>query len=520
VIIGEGSESSPLEFIPDPIVIEESILDRPVYIASAVLPNFHFEARDLTLSFQIPSTILPLSLAVVNDFHRSPILLDLELELTTNSLSERARVVHCMNPIFGPSFAARALVIERVNRFFTKTYRPQRSYRCVSYVLEPIGNVRDHELAVLIDEGFDYARASRALILSHNRIKDARDFLLTGAMDFQPPELSIEYSDCPILWLIFEVCEAFFDLESHCCICGTDLKIAGVKASLCSNPVCLFAFRDIGLGSSVVVELRRDLAVTDLILSLASVSASPFAAWAGNPTYAAMYKDSSAELPSTLLQAHPNFFGRLPPVHLMASCETDADLKRLVGGPEFEILRFIFLSLRAQLFSLPDKMKLRECAEQTDQFFVAMSSPEKELAFRQKKQTHGAHYLWHGSPVTNWLSILQNGLGLSSQGIVWHASMSTVSFGYSGKGGQIANKYTNSRWKGPLMAIGFVESVKGEGLQGAVPVFTQRDLGGLALRVLMIIRNQYTWDTVTTPPKYMPTEQEVLAHIAKESILR
>jgi hypothetical protein len=316
------------------------------------------------------------------------------------------------------------------------------------------------------------------------------------------------------------VCEAFFDLESHCCICGTDLKISGVKASLCSNPMCLFSFRDIGLGSSVVVELRRDAAVADLILSLASVAASPFAAWAANPAYAVMAKDGTPDLPSTLLQAHPEFFDNLPPVHLMASCETDRDLKRLVGEAQFEILRFIFLSLRAQLFSLPDSMKLRECAGQTDQFFVAMSSPERELAFRQKWEAHGAHYLWHGSPATNWLSILQNGLGLSTQGIVWHASLSTVSFGYSGKGGQISNKYATCRWQGPLSVIGFVESVKGEGLQGAVPVFTQRDLGGLALRVLMIIKTQYEWDTVQTTPTYMPTERAVLQHIAKESILR
>jgi hypothetical protein len=287
-------------------------------------------------------------------------------------------------------------------------------------------------------------------------------------MDLQPPELLIQHSDCRILSLVFDVREAFFDLDSHCCICGTDFKISGVKTSLCSNQVCLFSFRDIGFGSSVVGELGRNLAVTHLVLSLASVAEALFREWAANPAYPAIYPGSMTHLPSTVLLTHADFFDRLPSVHSMAFCVTDVDLKSLVAAPEFEISRSIFLSLPAQLFSLPDKMKLRECAENIDQFFVAMSSTEREFAFRQKKEPHGANYLWYDSPATSLLFILQKSLRLSTQEIVWYSSLSTISFEYSEKDREIRNKYRNSRRKGSLLVIGFADSAKGRGLQHEV----------------------------------------------------
>jgi hypothetical protein len=127
------------------------------------------------------------------------------------------------------------------------------------------------------------------------------------------------------------------------------------------------------------------------------------------------------------------------------------------------------------------------------------------LVFRQKKAQYGAECLWHRSPACSWLSILQNGLGLAAQGIVWHATMSTISFGYSAKGGVIQNRYRNSIYAVPLSLIGFVESVKGPELQGGGQVFTQRNLQRLDMRCLMIIKGRYTWDTEKKPPSFVLT---------------
>jgi poly [ADP-ribose] polymerase 6/8 len=257
--------------------------------------------------------------------------------------------------------------------------------------------------------------------VTSNKISDAEDLLMTGATSFSPPRISYTYDECPLIWLILEICDAFFDLTDHCCVCGADLGVAGVKLSLCSNPLCLFAFRDIGVGSNLVGELARDPAAADLLLSLASVSESPF-------FYAPAGSATSADLPVSLLSKYPNFWETLPSVSQMVSMETDANLSRLIGAEKCEILQKILLTVRTHLISLPEKLKLPQCANETDQFLVVVSSPERELTFRQKKARHGAHYLWHGSPASCWLSILQNGLGLAARGKVWHATLSTISF--------------------------------------------------------------------------------------------
>jgi poly [ADP-ribose] polymerase 6/8 len=75
---------------------------------------------------------------------------------------------------------------------------------------------------------------------------------------------------CPLWELI-----SFFDLTDHCCMCGKDLGIKGVKQALCPDPFCLFGFLDIGVGSSVITELHRDQAAADLVISPASVANNP-----------------------------------------------------------------------------------------------------------------------------------------------------------------------------------------------------------------------------------------------------
>jgi hypothetical protein len=518
-VIGDDSSSAP-EFSPGPAApLLVSVLTESCEMCREMLPTFKVEQRGYDrLLISVPSSILPLSLSVANRFNMHPVLVDVDLTLSNNSFRAPAHINDVSNPYLGPSFGGWALVVDRLAGFFTPRFRPKPDYRCKVYILSPVGNASDRAIAQLVQEGFPLDAAQRALVLTRGDVKKAEDFLMTGATSFQAPDMLYEYEDCPLIYLIFEICDAFFNLIDHCCMCGSDLGVQGVKLSLCSKPMCVFAFRDIGVGASVIAELGRDPSAADLVISLASLSTNPWAAYAAqNPTYANM-KDASADLPVALLEKNPQFWERLPAVGQMLSMGTDANLVQAIGRSYYEILRGILLSNRTHLIHLTDQLKIRECAKETDQFLVVISSPERELAFRQKKAQYGAHWLWHGSPPTSWLSILQNGLGLAAQGIVWHAALSTVSFGYSGKGGVIANKYKGSRYNGALSLIGLVESVKGPGLQGSGQVYTQRDLQGLNLRCLMVIKSQWAWDTVQNPPKFVPTLRDCLRDIAKQGL--
>jgi poly [ADP-ribose] polymerase 6/8 len=509
---------------PETTFIAPTILVSNLDICRQVFPTFTFEQLDSDrFTVVVPSSILPRSLAVVNQFDRHPILVRVDVTLLNDSFRASAMIHDISHPLLGVSFCGRPLVVDAIRRFFSASFRPHSRYRCQVYVMEPIARPSDMSLARLVSEGHPVDAARRALVLTGGDISHAEDFLMTGATTFRPPEIGFTYDDCPLIYLIFEICEAFFNLTDHCCICGKDLGVQGVKASLCDSPVCLFGFRDIGVGSSVITELRRDPIAADLLISLASVSMAPFGTYfieIACTKVTARPTEGQADLPVRLLANHPNFWNELPPIAVMITRGTDAALIQMIGTDNYEILRGILLSNKTHLIHLPDELKVKECAAQTDQFFAIISSPERELAFRTLKAKHRASYLWHGSPASSWMSILQNGLGLASQGVVYHSPYSTTSLGYSGKG-SFPNKYRESQYKGAPILLGLVESVTGQGFkQGSEgpQEYTQSDFNGIVLRCLMIVKATFEWDAMHKPPKFVPTLHDCLQYLAKQGL--
>jgi hypothetical protein len=104
-------------------------------------------------------------------------------------------------------------------------------------------------------------------------------------------------------------------------------------------------------------------------------------------------KETTAELPQKMFKENIEFWTRVPSVAEMRECMNDRELRQMIGKKDREILRSILLSNGIHLIHLPQELKIKERADTTDQFLSIISSPEKELMFREKKEEHDVLYL-------------------------------------------------------------------------------------------------------------------------------
>jgi len=336
------------------------IVQRNISQCQALLPNFEIEAESsLTFRIRFPSIVLPCSFAVVNEFDRHPTFLDLSVVLSDNSF-KKSHLYEVTHPLFGVEFPGRPLIQTAVRSFFQEDYKPRDQYRSQLYLLWSDGTASDLVVDFLTSEGYDVHKARRAAVLTRNDIDAARAFLLTGSISFTPPPLTYTYAECPMLYLILEVMDAVLNLTDHCCVCGTKLGVTGVKPALCDNPLCEFGVARIGLGSTVMSDIRRDPMLADFLVYLAAAA------------YGTRF--FRPPLPEKLDREAEKFFEELPPMENLKRFESDQDLMRVIGIPFYEILRFILMSNRAHLIFLPDQLAIVECKRHTIQFLSVVSA--------------------------------------------------------------------------------------------------------------------------------------------------
>ena len=117
------------------------------------------------------------------------------------------------------------------------------------------------------------------------------------------------------------------------------LPFSVIKQSICDSKLCEVGFNEIGVGTSVALEIRRDSKAADLLVSI-------FACSTHNPRY------MNPKPPEYLMKY-------LPPMSMIAQqCRNDNDIVKMCGKESLDLLRWILLSNRSQLIHLPDELKL------------------------------------------------------------------------------------------------------------------------------------------------------------------
>jgi poly [ADP-ribose] polymerase 6/8 len=334
-------------------------------------------------------------------------------------------------------------------------------------------------LATLHAAGFSPEQALRALAISGNDLDAALEFLQVGMVPPARGDLPVSYEECPLLYLLLEVGDAFLGLSDHCCCCGKTMPL-GLKPSVCSDEICNFQLSRMGIGQSLHQEIQRDPLVADLLVSVfASALGTRFLRPAPPPL---MNDEAMAAL-----------FERLPAINeLVRSARNDQELKARLGDAPFELLRWIILSNRSHLMALPRELALDfpDC----HQFMSLLTAPEAEDVFQQLKKRFGSSFFWHGSAVERWHSIIRNGLKnatgteLQANGAVrgagiYLASNSRTSLPYAR---MARNRYGKSVLKDPLVVLALLEIATVPSQEVAVTV-VRRD--GVSVDCVGFLRN-------------------------------
>lgn len=488
-----------------------------------------FEFDDLfssMITIRIPTSILPISVSEVNGFYNSPYLVECKFNLNEkDTYAEYPKEYEFTNPSYGSKFPGSVLLKNRFRNFFKLSYEPQVVYKCQNYVLAPEITTDQSKInervACLVDEGFSEKAAKKALLFCSYDLDQARDFLITGLLQQRSFPIPVSYTECPLFYLILEMCEAFFDMEDSCCVCGRKLGVFNLKPACCNQSSCQFSFVNLGVGSNIIGEIKRDPLATDFIIALAGAA---FKAPANPPVF-----DPSPE--SQNIYFNESFFETLPSMKQICNqCNTDSDLIRLIGINSYEILRFFILANKAQLITLPSDLQTSVNVNST-QFLITSVSPESELIFREKREKFGVKWFWHGSHAERWYRILHTGLkdlgrtDYQLNGGPWYGDgiyMSdsfSVSLSYCTPA---CNIYKNSKLPKNMYVISLVENADVKELSGPVAPneYTQKDDSACITRVLFLIDNKSNYidfNTLQNPPK-VPSLPEVLSHQIKKYI--
>lgn len=498
------------DFIDNLHLIENIEYCQPIF------PFINFDYISATnITFHILGSFLPKSFLHVNDFDKHPVLCEISIE-TKNSWTQQPQSVSITNPIFKNNFVGKSLMMKHIKSFFSNSYKSSPFYHCQNYIVAPQAKIDDYKLARLLEMGYEFEDSKRALQICFNSLEESINYLNVGIISNGIKTIDVDYSEYPLFYLMMEIIEVFFKLSDHCCICEQPLEVTGIKPMVCTNKMCNFSFVEIGVGANIIGEIRRDPVANDLLISLAST------------TYTTKYFDPKP--PDFSILDFTNFFNNLPPMkNLVSHCRNDIELQKYLGKNKmFQILKFLILANKSHMITLDrPEIQIKECNNSTTQFLLTMASPEFERQFQNKKKKYGSMYLWHGSNVVRWYSILHNGLKDLGRTVdrvhsgpiygdgIYQSNLSSYSLPYCYCG---LNQYRNSTLPKNLQVLSMTENALTPGcLNNPIQYeYTQTDERACIIRSLMVVNQQFSWDIVQNPPKHIPSLDDVLKVLSKK----
>jgi poly [ADP-ribose] polymerase 6/8 len=487
VVIGDSD--CEFSFTPDDSEYFAKVrtLTEMVHNCSAYLPDCTVSCTPSgEITVILRRDFLPLSLQAVLGLQVHSDLLHLSFSLDNYNWNLPADNVDVSHPVLAREFVGRPLVTSLMGLFFSRFYEPKTTFRSAPYLLSPPGNPKRSDVNKLVAQHFDEHAVVRALCVCKGVLDHAATFLKTGAL---PPGLTValpfDYAHNPLMHFILELGTVFLDLSDHCCLCRAPVN-PGVKPSTCDSELCRVQMSGIGIGNSVVQEIRRDPLAADLVLSI-------FAAAVGSPYLKPAPPGFENRRITEILKLIPSM------TEIVSGAQSDSDLRAIIGEEALSLLRWVLLSNRSHMIHLGGGIRLAEFPG-VHQFMALLSSPESEEIFNALKAKYGSFYLWHGSRADRWHPIIRSGLrnltgtpdmanGQCLGAGIYFARRASTSWGYSQPG---KNPYLNSALGQDLQIISLCEVAKLPA-KGAVTVELPPAAAGGKPRVLTGALTNHDW---------------------------
>jgi len=253
----------------------------------------------------------------------------------------------------------------------------------------------------------------------------------------------------------------------RCLMCDSALEFPSFKPVICDKVKCTKQYQEDGMGFDLLSEIKSSGDVVDLLISFACAAVGNKRIDFFYPEKIAHWTDRGEEL---------NFLGRdgkshdhkklqtvldlIPTIKNMSGWKDSMDLKAYLDSIHeliFPLLVWLITTNRAYLRQLRPKERFGEI-KTPYQYVMVSSSSKREQMFNRAKESaakrhgKGSIYMFHGSPIGNWHSILRTGLkiaggaGLGASGpAIWMANDFSTSHGYCTRGGKTVG-WNNSQF--------------------------------------------------------------------------
>jgi len=195
----------------------------------------------------------------------------------------------------------------------------------------------------------------------------------------------------------------------------------------------------------------------------------------------------------------------IPSIKNMSGWKDSADLKAYLDSIDlliYPLLVWLITTNCAYLRQLRPKERFND-VKTPFQYVMVSSSSKREQMFNRAKETakkrtgKGSIYMFHGSPIGNWHSILRTGLqikgggGLGASGpAIWMANDFSTSHGYCTKEG-LKGGWKNSQFGNNLYCMAILEVVndKSKAVDGTQPVNVIKDVSIICTRYFLVFKD-------------------------------
>lgn len=362
------------------------------------------------IRFSIPSSILPIYLRVAYGFHNIPTLFECEIQLNNFQWNTSPKICNIRIP-GKEKYTGKSSIDKAIRNFFSSRYNPPiNNFKCLPLFLRDQNSV-DYDCDfchTLESMGFSKSQSILALSLCKNEFESSHTFLITGKYHLEKPFTTVlNYTRCPLLFLILELVECIFNLQYRCSICGEIVGSPCLYPKCCMKQGCISRYFSDGLVTSLLNEIKKRTSKCDLLFSLYSISNFSDFNFQKPPP---LKNQKNPEIDPLSKNVINETIKSMPRMAEMTQHGTDSSLKEFIGDKGYYILNWAVLTCQINLIRLPKENPFLSNLSSREIFMTLPYSCDQEFVFSQMRSIFKSKYLWFGCPTDRWHTIVRRRL--------------------------------------------------------------------------------------------------------------
>ncbi|GMR59591.1 hypothetical protein PMAYCL1PPCAC_29786 [Pristionchus mayeri] len=240
-----------------------------------------------------------------------------------------------------------------------------------------------------------------------------------------PENISPNEAGSFFLMLYEQLVERLRTLTEFCMVCGSKLYAGGLLPSICAGELCQYQYQELGLLDGLTTPRVSAPVLSLLLMAFNAAVSSPRWKDILTPAPSARDRDRLLKEAKQLYKKVDKKWGFVESgldVHSVLACAMPC-AKEILNSPSTyqnfkkatpsvaEFLEWLVISNQSYLELVPQKYNV-DYLKTPHQFVFVADTPQKQAEFDELVKSNGrkTRYLFHGSRMENWHSIIRSGL--------------------------------------------------------------------------------------------------------------